>query len=205
MTGPALRGGPLAGRFSTPDPFPEMQPMNPSNPFARLAVASAALTLILSAAPARAGTPSELSDLVGARGSSGEQEMESRGYEYVTMTHGTQYWWNAGSKTCVGIKIAEGRYQSVASAGAEHCGQHAGSASHAHQARVDYSDLYNGSDMHAERELEKRGFVAVDGSQSSSGFSNLWLFNRKTGQCVQLETAEGKVMTINEVTHPKCR
>ncbi len=27
MTGPALRGGPLAGRFSTPDPFPEMQPM----------------------------------------------------------------------------------------------------------------------------------------------------------------------------------
>ena len=39
----------------------------------------------------------------------------------------------------------------------------------------------------------------------SSGFSNLWMFNRQTGQCVQLETAEGKVMTINEVTHPKCR
>jgi hypothetical protein len=179
--------------------------MNPSNPFARLAVASAALTLILSAAPARAGTPSELSDLVGARGSSGEQEMESRGYAYVTMTHGTQYWWNAGSKSCVGIKVAQGRYKSVSSAGAERCGQHAGGASPSHQAKVDYSDLYNGSDMHAERELEKRGFVAVDGSQSSSGFSNLWLFNRKTGQCVQLETAEGKVMTINEVTHPKCR
>ncbi len=59
--------------------------------------------------------------------------------------------------------------------------------------------------MEAQRELENRGFVAVDGSQSASGFSNLWMFNRQTGQCVQLETAEGKVMTINEVTHPKCR
>jgi hypothetical protein len=179
--------------------------MSLSNPFARLAVASAALTLTLSAVAVRAGTPSELSDLVGARGSSGEQEMESRGYKYVTMAHGTQYWWNAGSRSCVGIRVADGRYESVASAGAEHCGQHAGGAGASQQAQVDYSDLYNGSDMHAQRELEKRGFVAVDGSQSASGFSNLWLFNARTGQCVQLETSGGKVMTINEVTHPKCR
>jgi hypothetical protein len=74
-----------------------------------------------------------------------------------------------------------------------------------HQPKVDFDDLRTGSDMDAQRELENRGFVAVDGSQSASGFSNLWMFNRKTGQCVQLETAEGKVMTINEVTHPKCR
>ena len=81
--------------------------MRPFRSFAQLTVASAAITLALSVASALAGTPSELSDLVGARG--------------------------------------------------------------------------------------------------SSGFSNLWLFNRRTGQCVQLETAEGKVMTINEVKHPKCR
>lgn len=179
--------------------------MNPSNSFARLAVASAAMTLSLSVASALAGTPSDLSDLVGARGSSGEQEMESRGYEYVTTSHGTQYWWNANSNSCIGIKVAQGRYKSVASAGAERCGKHAGGSSHAHQAKVDFDDLRIGSDMHAERELEKRGFVTVDGSQSASGFSNLWMFNRKTGQCVQLETAEGKVMTINEVKHPKCR
>jgi hypothetical protein len=73
------------------------------------------------------------------------------------------------------------------------------------QPRVDFDDLRVGDAMRAERELEHRGFVAVDGSQSASGFSNLWMFNRKTGQCVQLETANDKVMTINEVTHPKCR
>jgi hypothetical protein len=59
--------------------------------------------------------------------------------------------------------------------------------------------------MDAQRGLHSRGFVAVDGSQSESGFSNLWLHNRQTGQCVQLETAQGKVMTINEVTHSKRR
>jgi hypothetical protein len=72
------------------------------------------------------------------------------------------------------------------------------------QAPVNYDDLRIGSDMAAERGLESRGFVTVDGGESN-GFSNLWMYNRNTGQCVQLETAGGKVMTINEVTHPKCR
>jgi hypothetical protein len=73
------------------------------------------------------------------------------------------------------------------------------------QPKVDFDDLRVGDAMRAERELENRGFVAVDGSQSASGFSNLWMFNRRTGQCVQLETSGDKVMTLNEVTHPKCR
>lgn len=73
------------------------------------------------------------------------------------------------------------------------------------QAPVNFDDLRTGSERHAERGLERRGFVAVDGSQSDSGFSHLIMYNRQTGQCVDLETAEGKVMTLNEVTHPKCR
>jgi hypothetical protein len=72
------------------------------------------------------------------------------------------------------------------------------------QAPVNYDDLRVGSDMAAERGLESRGFVTVDGGESN-GFSNLWMYNRNTGQCVQLETAGGKVMTLNEVSNPKCR
>jgi hypothetical protein len=73
------------------------------------------------------------------------------------------------------------------------------------QAPVNYDDLRIGSDMAAERGLESRGFVAVDGSESERGFSHLIMYNRQTGQCVDLETSGGKVMTLNEVTHPKCR
>jgi hypothetical protein len=101
------------------------------------------------------------------------------------------YKWEDGKKVIVHFEAPHGR----------HGGGHASQP----QPKVDFDDLRIGSASRAERGLEDRGFVAVDGSQSASGFSNLWMFNRKTGQCVQLETAEGKVMTINEVTHPKCR
>jgi len=73
------------------------------------------------------------------------------------------------------------------------------------QAPVNFDDLRTAGDMDAQRGLESRGFVAVDGSQSDSGFSHLIMYNRQTGQCVDLETSGGQVMTLNEVTHPKCR
>ncbi len=73
------------------------------------------------------------------------------------------------------------------------------------QPMVNYDDLRVGGAMDAQRGLEGRGFVSVDGSQSNLGFSHLIMYNRKTGQCVDLETKGDKVMTINEVTNPKCR
>jgi hypothetical protein len=73
------------------------------------------------------------------------------------------------------------------------------------QAPVNYDDLRVGGEMDAERGLESRGFVTVDGSQSDMGYSHLIMYNRQTGQCVDLETKGGQVMTMNEVTNPKCR
>jgi hypothetical protein len=169
--------------------------------------AAAAIVLLLGSAAVTAGTPSDVSDLVGARGAGGEMELGQRGYSYVTMCHGTQYWWNAERKACIGIKVAQGHYKSVSSASASHCHQSAEAAagsSSPHQGKVDVEDLKVGSEMGAERELEKRGFQIVDGGQSGM-FSNLWFYHPKTGQCLQLETADGKVMTLNEVSNPKCR
>lgn len=88
-----------------------------------LATGALMTTPAVSAAP-----PSDVADLVGARGAGGEQEMQSRGYTYVTMSQGTQYWWNAGRGSCVGIKVAGGRYKSVDSASASRCGQKAAPA-----------------------------------------------------------------------------
>jgi hypothetical protein len=73
------------------------------------------------------------------------------------------------------------------------------------QAPVNYDDLRVGSEMDAERGLESRGFVTVDGSESDMGYSHLIMYNRRTGQCVDLETKGGQVMTLNDATHPKCR
>jgi len=97
--------------------------------------AAAAMVLLLGSAAVFASTPSDVSDLVGARGSSSEMELGQRGYSYVTMSHGTQYWWNAERKSCIGIKVAQGRYKSVSAASASRCHQIAkatsgGSSSH---------------------------------------------------------------------------
>lgn len=94
---------------------------------------AAAMVLLLGSASVAAKAPSDVADLVGARGAGGEAELGNRGYTYVTMTKGVQYWWNAERKACVGIKVAEGRYKSVSAAQASQCHQSAkaqGSQSH---------------------------------------------------------------------------
>ncbi len=88
-------------------------------------VVAATMVLLLGSASVAAKAPSDVADLVGARGAGGETELGNRGYTYVTMTKGVQYWWNAERKACVGIKVAEGRYKSITAAQASQCHQSA--------------------------------------------------------------------------------
>ena len=88
-----------------------------------------ATVLLLGPVAGSARTPSDVADLVGARGSSGEMELGERGYSNVTMSHGVQYWWNADRKACIGIKVSQGRYKSVSAADASRCHQSAKSGS----------------------------------------------------------------------------
>lgn len=58
-----------------------------------------------------------LQDLVGARGSSGEQVLEERGYRFVKgeKSGGSSYtnWLNARTGKCITVRTANGRYQSI--------------------------------------------------------------------------------------------
>ncbi|MCB1825813.1 MAG: hypothetical protein KDJ54_15005 [Candidatus Competibacteraceae bacterium] len=61
-----------------------------------------------------------LQDLVGARGSSGEQALEKRGYRFVKgeKSGGNSYtnWLNARTGQCIIVRTANGRYQSIVTA-----------------------------------------------------------------------------------------
>lgn len=63
--------------------------------------------------------PADLSDVVGARGSSGERVLESRGYQHVgTQTsNDSKYstWWNEARGQCVMVRTYDGRYASIVS------------------------------------------------------------------------------------------
>ncbi len=74
-----------------------------------------------------AQVPSDLSDLVGARGSSGETQMQARGYAFIkTITVRDQkwsYWWSGDQRRCVQVATSDGRYSTINQVPAQNCGQ----------------------------------------------------------------------------------
>ncbi len=78
---------------------------------------------------ALAQAPRDLRDLVGARASSGESALESRGYAHVNTNTGADRkwsnWWNASSRQCVTVATVDGRYDSIVPTLPADCGQSA--------------------------------------------------------------------------------
>lgn len=85
-----------------------------------------AAMLLGSIAPAAAKPPSDISDLPGSRAAGAETAMESRGYEMTKTSGGAQYWWNSGTKTCVSVVVANGRYANVDKTDSSNCGHGGG-------------------------------------------------------------------------------
>lgn len=76
------------------------------------------LGLIALAATAEAQDPvRDLQDLIGARGSSGESALESRGYTWVggekSGTASFTYWQKGDASHCISVKTEDGRYQAI--------------------------------------------------------------------------------------------
>jgi hypothetical protein len=75
------------------------------------------------ATPAVAGPAApSVADLVGARGSSGESELQSRGYTPAVTRGLTAFWWHPGG-ACVRVVTNQGRYQVVENVAAANCGR----------------------------------------------------------------------------------
>ncbi len=76
------------------------------------------LATLLAATSAQAqSTPSDLTDLVGARGAGGETQLQARGYSFVTVnTVGNtkwSLWWSDRQRQCVQIATSDGRYSAI--------------------------------------------------------------------------------------------
>jgi hypothetical protein len=63
------------------------------------------------------GRNSGVDDLVGMRASSGEQELEDRGYKFVNSSKGSDRiwanWWNRSDHKCITVVTKDGRYDSI--------------------------------------------------------------------------------------------
>lgn len=86
----------------------------------RTSITSAtALALATAGMPATAFAQER--DLVDARASSGESEMQRRGYKVARTDGLTQYWWHDSRRACVRTTTWNGRYQTVTSVSADDC------------------------------------------------------------------------------------
>lgn len=112
--------------------------------------ALAAALILMPAAQAQDPAP-DLQDLVGAKGSSGEQALQKRGYTYVkgekSGNDSYTYWRQAHKGHCIIVRTAEGRYESLVKAPVADC---QGSA----------SDSAPASDEHGSRLATVCGVIA---------------------------------------------
>jgi hypothetical protein len=86
-----------------------------------------AVSLALSGVPALAQAANELRDLVGARGSGGEADLERRGYTHIdtskTRDSAYGYWWSNAKQSCIRVTTRDGRYQALIDVDPSDCGQ----------------------------------------------------------------------------------
>jgi len=75
------------------------------------------------ASTAGAQTAPGLGDLIGARGSSAESELQARGYKLKGHLGSAALWWNPNTKSCVSVAVDEGRVQSITNAPKRDCGK----------------------------------------------------------------------------------
>jgi hypothetical protein len=92
---------------------------------------SAALLLLASLVSLAQETPRELGDLVGIRASSGESELQNRGYSFVkTEEAGDRkysYWWNESRRICLSVATYNGRYNAILKTPPFDCGRNSNS------------------------------------------------------------------------------
>lgn len=161
---------------------------------------------IVAAGPALAVPAGQLQDLVGVKASSGEAELESRGFTFAGSKQGEgkskTYWWNAQDGSCIRVSTEDGRYAEIVDTKKKMCGQKEGHAGAGKPVKV--SDLKGMDSIRAIDAMSARGFTGVDSISSGDTLYGVY-YNRSTGQCIQLTNANNKVESVDDIhTHPNC-
>ncbi len=153
------------------------------------------------------GGSDQFEDLVGARASSGESELQSRGFKFVKTVKqdGRAYsnWWKASSKTCLTVATVDGRYDSITKGPAADCTSGGGSSAGG-SSQVDLKDLVGSRAPGAETEMQARGFRNIKGRKAGSTSYTYWK-NDDTGQCVQVAVRNGSVSSILRSNANNCK
>lgn len=96
----------------------------------KLCAAAAAAAMVMAPMAASAKTPGSVRDLVGARGSSGDDQLEFRGFHRISghteYDSKINYWWNGNTKECIKVVTYDGNFQSIDQTTNADCNQKGG-------------------------------------------------------------------------------
>ncbi len=154
------------------------------------------------------GRNDNLDDLEGMRASSGERELEDRGYQHRKTVkvkgHSIAYWWNPRKQRCVAATTKDGRYSSIMNQPESMCDDdRADSGGHRHGGNRDIDDLVGMRASSGERELKDRGYKFVNSSKGSDRiWANWW--NRSDHKCITVVTMDGRYDSITDSLPADC-
>jgi hypothetical protein len=147
---------------------------------------------ILLASPAWAQAPSDIADLIGARGAGAESEIQARGYDNVR----DNIWWNAARQQCVRVHVSNGRYARIDTLHATDCGQRGGANAAASGGDVPEAALTACERRADEFQNVAHGSSAVDGATRAGPN---WVLKMATGQyrSTCTVTGSGRILSID--------
>ncbi|MCX9146507.1 hypothetical protein [Erythrobacter sp. WG] len=98
---------------------------------ASFCAAISSAVMVMTPVAAVANTPGSVRDLIGARGSSGEDQLEFRGFHRISghtdYDSKINYWWNGNTKECIKVVTYDGNFQSIDKTTNADCNQKGGS------------------------------------------------------------------------------
>jgi hypothetical protein len=168
----------------------------------------AALTTL--AINVQAQTPRDLRDVVGMRASSGERELEDRGYYYrTTLKTGNSsiaYWWRPRTQSCIAASTRDGRYASIVNQPERMCDDdrvNAGTGHGTSHGGGNLDDLVGMRASSGERELENLGYRFVNSSKDRDRiWANWW--SRSQRKCITVVTMNGRYDAITDTLPADC-
>ncbi|MCD6544357.1 MAG: hypothetical protein J7K34_07590 [Flavobacteriaceae bacterium] len=109
---------------------------------------SIALVLLFSVSLFAQSGANGLQDLVGAKGSSAENELENRGFVHIKTSKSNydvySYWWNNRERKCVSYHLTDGRIKSIVNSMPYDCNKNTnGSGIHSSHSYNSYNENYS--------------------------------------------------------------
>ena len=129
----------------------------------------------MAATPALADKARQLTDLNGARASSAESALQSRGFRHVSTHKSTSgyvnsYWWDESDDDCVTVEVYDGRVMTISDATDQDCGHHKGSDAAVAVGAVAGAALLGALFSHKSHHREDRDYDKDQGVEFERGY-----------------------------------